>query len=212
MAAPALAQQPQRQRGQGGRGGFGGGVSAAMLLANKGVQEELKLTPEEADKAKEAADKIREKYRDDLAKLQDLSQEERREKSGELMKSISADTKKALADVLKPDQMKRLHQIELQARGGEAFAEPDVQKTLKLSDEQKEKLKTISEDSRKEMREARQGARDNPGDAATKIAAVRKASNEKAMGVLTDDQKKEWKEMTGAPFEVKLERRRRNDT
>jgi Spy/CpxP family protein refolding chaperone len=204
MVSPALAQ---RQRGQGG--GFGqGGV--ARLIANTGVQEELKLTDEQKQKVTDVTTKIREKFRDDRAKLQDLNQDERREKSAELRKTESAETTKALAEVLKPEQMKRLHQIELQQEGVVAFADPEVAKKLKLSDEQKSKLKTIADDSRKEMTDL--FGQGQGQEARTKMAEIRKAANEKAVGVLNDDQKKEWKEMTGAPFEVKFQGRRQRET
>jgi len=77
-----------------------------------------------------------------------------------------------------------------------------------VSDEQKGKLKTIEDDSRKEMRDAFQGGGGGGGatdGARAKIAEMRKASMDKAVGVLSDDQKKAWKDMTGAPFEVKFE-------
>src|SRR5581483_4254651 len=83
LAAPAAAQQRQRGQGQGrgqGRGGFGGGFGVAGLINNEGVQKELKLDEDQIKKAQAAVEKVREKHQDDFAKLQDLSQEERREK------------------------------------------------------------------------------------------------------------------------------------
>src|SRR5271157_4008098 len=59
MAGPALAQQG---RGGGGRGGFGGGGGIGMLLSNASVQQELKLDATQIEKAKEVADKAREKF------------------------------------------------------------------------------------------------------------------------------------------------------
>src|SRR6266852_6095702 len=112
LAVPALAQQ--RQQGQQGRGGqgFGGGLIAG-LIENVGVQQELKLDNEQVEKAKAAVDNVREKHSADRAKLQDLSQEERREKSRAINQAVSAETMKALEDVLKPEQFKRFKQIEL---------------------------------------------------------------------------------------------------
>ncbi|HMC90517.1 MAG TPA: hypothetical protein VKI17_13265, partial [Gemmataceae bacterium] len=40
-------------------------------------------------------------------------------------------------------------------------------------------------------------------EARKKMAAVQKETMEKITAVLTDDQKKTWKEMTGEPFEYK---------
>ena len=38
-----------------------------------------------------------------------------------------------------------------------------------------------------------------------KIADLRKQATEKAVAVLTDEQKKSWKDLIGEPFEVKFE-------
>jgi hypothetical protein len=38
-----------------------------------------------------------------------------------------------------------------------------------------------------------------------RVAALRKETMETATAVLTDDQKKAWKDLTGEPFEVKRE-------
>src|SRR5947209_11668458 len=98
LAVPATAQQRQRGQGQGrgqGRGGFGfGGVG--QLISNEGVQKELKLDSDQVEKAQAAVTKVREKHQDDFAKLQDLSQEERREKMMAMQQIISIETLKEL--------------------------------------------------------------------------------------------------------------------
>src|SRR5205814_1834469 len=65
VAGVAAAQAPRRPGG-GQPGGFGGmtrGGGAAMLLANEGVQKELKLTDDQKTKVKEFSDAQREKMR-----------------------------------------------------------------------------------------------------------------------------------------------------
>ena len=148
----------------------------ARLLGNSGVQKELKLTDEQIDKAKKVAQDLREKYQDDFAKLRDAKPEERREKFQGLSKKISAEAQKALAGILKPEQLKRLKQIELQQIG---LADTDAQSALKLSDDQKQKLKTIAEDSTKEMREIIKNAQGNFEEAREKITKLRKETKEK---------------------------------
>jgi len=213
LASPVLAQQRKGQgQGQGpgggfGRGGFGGG---AMLLSNKSVQEELKLTDDQVEQAQKVNREIREKYQDDFAKLRDLEGTERREKMQSLNQQISEDSQKALAGVLKPEQMRRYHQIQRQVRGVEAFTEPRVQERLKLTDSQKEKIKDIQEDAREEMRDIFTSGGGDREEATKKITALRKESLGKVNALLTDDQKETWKEMTGAPFEVKFEQRPNN--
>jgi hypothetical protein len=193
VASPAMAQRP----GGGGSGGIG------ALLLNKSVQEELKLDKDQLEKAKEALTKFREDNKDDLAKLRDrnLSQEDR----AELMKKIGEATHKVVADVLKPEQMKRLKQIRVQTEGPNAFVDPETQKALNLTDKQKDDYKALIEDLRKQQREIFTNAGDDRQAAFKKMTELRKEKIDAAMKILTDDQKKTYKELTGAPFEMKFE-------
>ena len=211
LAADASAQQ--RQRGQGGRGGRGGmgGGGLGMLIQNEGVQKELKLSSDQVEKATAAVQKVREKHQDELAGLRDLQGDERREKMVSLNKTISSEQEKSLAGILTPDQIKRLKQIEIQAQGAQAFTDPEVEKQLNLTGDQKEKIKTIAADAQAEMRELFQGG-GGGGDRAEmqkKRAALSKATMERISAVLTSAQKDTWKEMTGAPVEIQFQGRGR---
>ena len=110
-------------------------------------------------------------------------------------------TKKILAEGLKPEQMKRLNQIMWQ-KGGVATAsnDPDVQAALKLTDDQKEKIKTIRADTRKAITDLGQGN-------AEKRAELQKKSGEDVVALLTDDQKKAWKDLVGPEFKGEIGRR-----
>ncbi len=198
MAAPALAQQ-----GRGGRG-FGGG---AALLSNKSVQKELKATDEQAEKLNTFAREMMEKQREEFQNLRDLSQEERREKMQELARAHTAELVKGMGGFLKPEQVKRFQEIQLQQAGAGAFSSPRVQESLKLTDDQQSKFREITDASGESMREAFQGAQSDREGAMKKIGEVRKQATEKAVAVLTDDQKKAWKDMTGEPFQVVYEPR-----
>jgi hypothetical protein len=198
LSSPALAQ-----RGM-GRGGFG----PAQLVQNKSVQEELKIDADQAKKVKETLDKVREDLKDEYAKFgrgSDASQEERaaaRKKTGE------AETK-ALKDVLKDDQVKRLQQIQRQLMGLAIFDDPDVQKELKLTDEQKDKIKDIQKDLQKE-RDAIFPPGEKPDfskfqENQKKLQGITKEAMDNASKALKDDQKKTLKELTGAAFEIKFD-------
>src|SRR5260370_22515102 len=104
--------------------GFGGG-GGGNLLKNQSVQKELKLTDDQIAKieavVKQVDDKFKEK-RDTTKKIEDKQQ--RFEKFGELQKKISSEILKDLSDVLKPDQSKRLKQIQLQLRQSMVFQDP----------------------------------------------------------------------------------------
>jgi hypothetical protein len=122
----------------------------------------------------------------------------------EQLKKYEELQKKALADALSPEQLKRLKQIQLQQRGLRAFQDPEVQTALKMTDDQKEKVKTIAEDSDKDRRELFKGAVGGGGnreEMMKKITAYNKEVMDKTTAVLSEDQKKTWKDMVGEPFE-----------
>ncbi len=191
VALPASAQGP--------RGGFMGGPAA--LLSNKSVQKELKLDEGQSEKIGKLAQDIREKQREAFSGLQDLSQEERRAKMGETMRTLNAEVDKSLAEVLKAEQLKRYHEIGHQIRGAGAFTDPKVAESLKLTEEQKSSIRTLLTDQQSAMREIFPTLQDDREAGMKKIQALQKETKEKALAVLTADQKKTWETMVGAPFE-----------
>jgi len=214
LASPAFAQRRGQGQGQGGRGPGGpGGGGIAGLLQNESVQKELKFDKEEADKVKDAVQKVLDKHADDLAKLRDMPQEERRQKSQALNKTVSDETLAAVSGILNADQMKRLKQIELQQAGMQAFTRPDVQKALTLTDEQKDAIKTIDEEAAKKRQELFQqgGGRRQAGggQGQSQMATLRKETMERVQKLLTADQKKTWKDLTGDTFEIQRGQGRR---
>jgi hypothetical protein len=232
LAAPLFAQnQPGGRRGQGGgRGGFGGG-GVTFLINNKSVQEELKLSEEDAKKAKDAADEVAKKHADDNKGL-DRMKEEDRAKMAENRQIVAKEELKAVNDVLKPDQAKRLKEIMLQqsfrTTGPAALLGADLQASLKLADDQKEKIKSIADDFTKERQQVMQeaglsgrrgagggggggGARPDPAkrdEAMKKVEGLNKESTTKALALLNADQKKTLDDLKGAAFEIKNERPR----
>jgi Spy/CpxP family protein refolding chaperone len=195
-AAPALAQPPRG--GPGGRGGFGFGGGPLFLLTQKSVQEELKLSEEQIKKVTQ----LNEKQRESRGGFRDLSREEREKKMAEQAK----ETNKALADILKPEQLKRVKQIGWQQRGIGAIGSPEVAEALKLTSEQKDKIKSILEDASKARRELFTNRGGDREEARKKGEEIRKNTNEKLTGVLTAEQKTKWKEMLGEPFKGEIRR------
>lgn len=178
------------------RPGMGMGGGSLFLLTQKSVQDELKLTEDQVKKVTA----LEEKQRESLKGLKDLSQEERKTK----FEANAKENKKAVDEILKPEQTKRLKQISLQQNGARAYADPEVAEALKLTDDQKEKIKSIQEDSRKEMRDLFGGG--DREEARKKMETLRKATDEKVQGVLTADQKGKLKELMGEPFKGEIKR------
>lgn len=201
LAMPAMAQEKKKRP----MGGFGMmGNPGVMMLLNADVQKDLNLS----DAQKEAIKAIS----DNMAKIfsPDLSMEERQE----LGKKMAAEGEKIVKD-LKEEQKTRLKQIQVQQVGPALFANAEMAKRMgltdddvakiKLSDEQKEKIQELTRKLGEERLELAGGGFGRPDEATRKkIAALTKEFREKQMEVLTDDQKKAYKDLTGKPFEGDL--------
>jgi hypothetical protein len=213
LCAPAVAQQP----GGRGRGGFGGGANLATLAQNKSVQEELKINEDGAKKVKEALDKVNEDLKDDVAKLRggrgggggnNVTPEER----AAARKKVGEAQEKALKGVLTDQQMTRLGQIRHQQEGMAIFTNEDSAKALKLTDDQKDKIKAINEKLTADRRELFGGGGGGGGgrgrgaispENQQKLQALNKDAMSSATKTLTDDQKKTLDDMLGKPFDYK---------
>lgn len=208
----AWAQPPGGFGGFGRGMGFGGG--GLRLLSMVEVQKELKLNQGQIDKAKAKGDEISKSRREALEKaggfqaLRDMSQEDREK----LFQPFQDAEKKAIDEILNTDQKKRHHQLEIQQTAqfsiAGAFARKDVAEAMKITDEQKEKLTAIQEESGQAMGEAFRSIGVAPQDMTDddrkkmqeKMAVIRKDTTAKCMALLTDEQKKTWKELVGEPF------------
>jgi len=200
IASPVLAQPPGGRGGRGGPGGFSG----LMLLQNESVQKELKLDEEQVAQVKKKSAELREKHRGEFEKLRDLSSDERREKGRTLMSAVEEESRDAAREILKPEQRRRFFQISLQVNGPRALERPRVQEALKLTDEQKGKIRDILEDSREQMRKAFENGQGNREEARKKFGELRQQTQDKVNAVLTDEQKETWKKMSGEPFEFQF--------
>ncbi|WP_337174810.1 hypothetical protein [Paludisphaera sp.] len=201
MIAPASAQE---RRGPGG-GMMGAGGSVSMLLSNRGVQDELKLDAPQKEKVDEAARKAREKFESARESAQNVEGQERFARMRELTREVDAETMKSLADVLKPEQVTRLHGIRYQTLGAAAFQDEHLAKALKLTDEQKSAVEQAIADSRDAMRDA---PRDGDRQAAMeRFREIREKAVAQVEAKLTDEQKAEYKKIIGAPFELRFEGR-----
>jgi len=206
LSSMALAQQPP---GGGGFGGFGGGGLVNSIARSKPLQEELKVDADQLEKLTAALTKAREETREFNQKLfsRDTSAEERTE----ITKKVKEINDKAVAGVLKPEQVKRMNQLENQQAGLGLFTRAETVKSLNLTDEQKEKIAAINKDLSNDRRElfAAGGAGGRPGggraldpEVLKKMEGLQKEALANVVKVLNDEQGKSYKEMVGEHFDL----------
>ncbi len=222
MASSAFAQ-PGGAGGRGGRGGggfgMGGRQTAVTLAGNEAVQKELALTDDQIAKVKTLGEEARAELRPsgDFAGLRDLPESERRTKMAEMM-AKQAETSKAVAEKYKPKlaavldakQVERLDQILVQAEGAQAYADPEVVKALKLTQDQQDKIASINKEAGEKSRELF-GAGGGGGGAGSgngeKIRELNQTRDKDLAAVLTADQTAAFAKLKGKDFDVAQLRR-----
>jgi len=200
-------------------------ASGVNLIMNKSVQKELKLTADQMKDLRAGAQKVREKHLEQLANIPVVRGDPSQAGSAvempdpkmvaELRNQTDAENKKLLAEVLKPKQISRLKQIDLQLEGIRALLQnKEVALALKLTDDQKGKVKKLFEDinahavsvaplpspdDEKTVKETRMKAHHEAWNEAFKEASG------KIPSLLTPEQRRRWEAMTGAPFQLEPE-------
>jgi hypothetical protein len=172
--------------------------SVDFLLLNESVQKELKLSDEQLLKVKEVIHDVRQKHRPEMEKLRD------RLKLLEMMRASGEEVLKRMDGILNAEQIRRLKQIRRQKDGLRAFSDKEVEAMLRLTEEQKSRIKGLAEElSQRSKQTLEEGAGSNFESALRKLAALRKDLLQKAVDGLNAEQKKTWKELTGEPFEIR---------
>lgn len=166
-----------------------------VLLLNRFVQEELKISPELRGKLT----KVHEKYQQDMAKINQIQPESRRFGPMQAMnKRLGDDIKKTVGTSLSPLQSKRLKELDLQQRG---LNDAKVHQMLRLNAEQIVQLKRIYAKLAQDTFNTIRASGDNAREANERVRALRKEALEQALGVLITSQRKTWLDLTGERFD-----------
>ena len=199
------------------------GNSPGVLAANPAVQKELKMDDDQVKAVREKVSQMRfgggrfgkgkgelteeqkerqAKFREKLEQLRDVPDDKLEAKTREVFKEEIEGPTKEVEKILKPEQFTRLKQIARQQGGPAAYLSAENAKDLKLTDEQKKKLRDIADELQKDTFALFQGGGGRSPETFEKVAMLNKEATDKAAAVLTDEQKSKWKELTGEPFQV----------
>jgi hypothetical protein len=168
------------------------------------VLDELKVSDEQRDKLMRYALEQLMETGPFLDSLKDTEAADREKKLSEHRKNALENLTKHEKEVLKPEQLTRLRQVVLQQEGGFALGEEDVRKELKITQEQQMKFMAIFQDLQRTVEGLVKQAQaaGNADGLKPKVEQARKDHGKQLEAVLTDDQKKQWTEMLGPPFEL----------
>ena len=200
VSAQAAAQNiPEEARKQ-----LAENLHGSFVVFREKVQEELKLSTEQKEKVEEH---LKERISDAMQffqKIDGLKGEEREKELKAYRPKAQVKLAKFLKETLKDDQRKRLRQLELQREGPFALlhGEGETAKDLKITDEQRKQFMAVVQDMQKKIqpliKEAQSGG--NAEEIRPKVMKIRKEHEGKIEVLLTDTQKKQWKEMLGKPL------------
>jgi Spy/CpxP family protein refolding chaperone len=176
-------------------------ITRIELLQNQSVQKELKLTDVQAKKIKEAFVQHQEEMKD---VWQTLPPNEASGKWHAMRKDLVRD----VLAVLDAGQRHRLWQIDFQSMNAQGwdsftFSRTDVAKMLGLTNEQTQRLKAIQAETSKKNIEIFQSK--DRSQFQKKMDDLRKGDREQVAAVLSDEQKKKWRDWIGTAFVVRMD-------
>ncbi len=197
IATTVLAQGfrgpgPGGPRGPGFGGPGGDPMGSVTLIGIPEVQQELKLSDEQRPKVADVINKTQEQSRtvfegfnfQEVFTLEEKERDERFAKMRTQMEGITKQAEERLAKILDKSQASRFSELQLQRGGIGSLLRDEVSKPLKLSDEQRDKLRELIEQ--------------NPPFFAA--PDQRKKVESDAVAVLSAKQKEQWTKLKGADF------------
>ncbi len=203
-------QQAKAGAGHTRMGGMLGGRAAVpmFLLSLPEIQKELGLSAEQQAKLKELAANYFREIRQQMGGLRELGEQQRIEKLAQVQKKAHAEGRelcKRFDEVLSSYQKQRFKQILLQVRGVTALGDKDVAEALGLTDGQKRGLKAVGDSAREKLAELERQRGDLKRQQAWERArAIQKESTEKALALLTQDQRDRFEKMKGPRLDLDL--------
>jgi serine/threonine protein kinase len=172
------------------------------LLKNPGVLDDLRASAKQREGIDERMQE-REAQRIRPHEFLRLTREQQRQR---FVDEARADDK-ALRAMLTPGQLARLRQLSLQARGLAAFEEAEIVERLKLTAEQRDRIRGIGFGPPPGMPIFRgrpgPGPFGGPGKGGDDQERKKSVLNQ-ALSVLTEAQRAQWRELTGMPFQGDL--------
>ncbi len=169
-------------------------ASQLYLLRQPAVVEELHLNDEQRPKIRAFCVRVGKEWIDSFADVGRLPPGERVRRAVERARRYRTEINRLLTDA----QCLRLRQIGLQAEGAAAFGDAEVVSELKLTAAQRERIRTIEEEAALERMKNHAGNKDKF------LSSDTKPANERAVAVLTEEQHRRWRDLTGEPIKSPL--------
>jgi len=175
--------------------------SAFLVFRNK-VQEELKLTKEQKIQLEQHLRELLPDAMQFFQKIAGLKPEEREKELRAYRQKAHENMVVVLKGALNEGQRTRLRQLELQREG--LFGDGESWKDLQITDAQRKQFVAVIQPMQKKIQtlleEVQKGGK--PDEIRPKVLKMRAELQGQLEALLTEAQKKQWKEMLGKPVEL----------
>jgi hypothetical protein len=170
------------------------GSGRYMLLAERDVQDDLNPTPEQRQKLAEYKVQMDKRGQELFRDFHKLTNAERQQRFLEAARANEAGANA----ILTAEQRTRLKQLELQQKGSQGFLEAEVVAALKLTPRQQERVRTLQEEAGRDV--MFKMGRGGPEAFRQMSDSIKQSTQKIADDVLTPEQRDQWRELTGRPF------------
>jgi hypothetical protein len=180
-------------------------LGGPFLVFRDKVLDELKLSGAQKEKLLQTFPDYVQETMKVFEKIQQAKPEEREKTMQEHRRKSDEKLSALLNDVLEAKQRQRLFQLQLQQAGVFALmGENEAFKNLKITAQQRKEFMDVVQQMQKKIepviKEAQQAG--NPEEIMPKVTKIRQEHEGKIAAILTDGQKKLWKEMLGKPLDL----------
>jgi hypothetical protein len=189
------------------------GAGQYSLLQKKPVQDELGLSIEQCEALRQLHERWSQIYRDP-GRLGKAEWERRR-------LDLARDYESEVTKLLTTAEMRRFKEIALQQRGVFAFSDSDVVAALKLTADQKKRIREVQDevtfagprpggpggrppDSGSHRGQSGDATSERSSDEWRRALDEARRVRDRVLELLTPEQKRKWEELTGKPFEADL--------
>jgi hypothetical protein len=181
-----------------------GGIPQRPWFADEGVQQQLRLTPQQRQQLESLYTTRYNQFQQGLQQASDravLSAQQRLQQRRQLQQQFNQEFNQALDENFRNAPFReRFNQLGLQYRGLDAFTAPDMQQQLNITPAQQQRIDQLSQAWDERLQQLYQTARENPVELRDQYRALMQYRNEQLEGILNPNQLEQWRQMTGEEY------------
>ncbi len=177
-------------------------LGGPFIVYRDPVQSELKLTGAQKQKLLDKQTEYVHETEMVEGTLKDKQPEEREQAMQSHRQQSAQKFWPILKEILKPDQFTRFQQLELQHEGPGGVFRPEIQQSLKITDEQRRQFISVVQDLQQTIKPMIERAQSggNPEEIRPRVIKIIEAHEATIETLMSASQRKQWLAMRGKPF------------